>query len=140
MRRAFRNAVTRAKLPERLHQHDLRHRRVTTWLAEGRDVVLVKEAMGHSDLRTTMGYTHLAKEHLSALVEGFGPPCAEQTDRLIIFIAQPQQNELPFIFGQGTGPSRGHPDHGKSVEERIRILPRESVTDGREVQWPLRRD
>jgi integrase len=69
MRRAFRNAVTRAKLPERLHQHDLRHRRVTTWLAEGRDVVLVKEAMGHSDLRTTMGYTHLAKEHLSALVD-----------------------------------------------------------------------
>jgi site-specific recombinase XerD len=68
MRRAFRNAVTRAKLPDRLHQHDLRHRRVTTWLAEGRDVVLVKEAMGHSDLRTTMGYTHLAKEHLNALV------------------------------------------------------------------------
>jgi integrase len=69
LRHAFRNAANRAKLPLELHQHDLRHRRVTTWIAEGRDVVLVKEAMGHADLRTTMGYTHLAKEHLSALVE-----------------------------------------------------------------------
>ena len=29
----------------------------------------VKEARGHSALRTTMDYTHLAKEHLRALVE-----------------------------------------------------------------------
>lgn len=69
LRHAFRNAANRAKLSIDLHQHDLRHRRVTTWIAEGRDVVLVKEAMGHADLRTTMGYTHLAKEHLSALVD-----------------------------------------------------------------------
>lgn len=33
------------------------------------DVVLVKETLRHADLRTTMGYTHLAKEHLRALVE-----------------------------------------------------------------------
>jgi integrase len=79
MRRAFRNAVERAELPDRLHQHDLRHRRVTTWIAEGRDVVLVKEAMGHADLRTTMGYTHLAKEHLSALVEATPRPASEKT-------------------------------------------------------------
>ena len=41
----------------------------TTWLAEGKNPVHVKEAMGHADLATTMGYTHLAKEHLRALVE-----------------------------------------------------------------------
>ncbi len=29
----------------------------------------VKEPMGHADLATTMGYTHLAKEHLRPLVE-----------------------------------------------------------------------
>lgn len=74
MRHAFTAAPLRAMLPEGLHQHDLRHRRVTTWIAEGRDVVLVKEAMGHADLRTTMGYTHLAKEHLLALVEGYARP------------------------------------------------------------------
>lgn len=66
---AFKNAAKRAKLPTELVQHDLRHRRVTTWLADGKDVVKVKEAVGHSDLRTTMLYTHLVKENLRGLVE-----------------------------------------------------------------------
>ena len=61
--------MTRAKLPGDLHQHDLRHRRVTTWLAAGGDAVKVKEAMGHADLRTTMGHTHLIRENLRSLVE-----------------------------------------------------------------------
>jgi integrase len=64
----FHAAAQRAKLPAEFHQHDLRHRRVTTWLAEGKSAALVKEAMGHSDLRVTMGYSHLSKEHLRALV------------------------------------------------------------------------
>ena len=50
-------------------QHDLRHRRITTWLAEEKSAVLVKEAVGHADLRTTMAYTHLARKHLRVLVE-----------------------------------------------------------------------
>lgn len=69
LRHAFANAAKRARLSTDLHQHDLCHRRVTAWIAEGRDVALVRDAMGHSDLRTTMGYTHLAKEHLRALVD-----------------------------------------------------------------------
>ena len=69
LRTAVRAAAQRANLPAGWHLHDLRHRRVTTWLAEGRDVVKVKEAVGHSDLKTTMGYTHLAREHLRTLVE-----------------------------------------------------------------------
>ena len=50
-------------------QHDLRHRRVTMWLADEKSAVLVKEAVGHADLRTTMAYTHLAREHLRGLVD-----------------------------------------------------------------------
>lgn len=72
MRTAFGNAAARAKLPEDLRQHDLRHRRVTTWLAAGANPVHVKEAVGHADLRTTMGYTHLAREHLRSLVDDEG--------------------------------------------------------------------
>lgn len=72
--RAFNNAADRAQLPAGFRQHDLRHRRVTTWLAIGKNPVHVKEAMGHSDLRVTMGYTHLAREHLRSLVdEGTAP-------------------------------------------------------------------
>ena len=68
----FKAAAKRAKLSPALRQHDLRHRRVTTWLAAGASPVLVKEAMGHADLRTTMSYTHMAREHLRALVEPAG--------------------------------------------------------------------
>jgi integrase/recombinase XerD len=69
LRRAFEGVVVRANLPADLHQHDLRHRRVTTWLAGGADAVKVKEAMGHADLRTTMDYTHLVRENLRGLVQ-----------------------------------------------------------------------
>ncbi len=65
---AFKAAAERAKLPPEFVQHDLRHRRVTTWLAEEKSAVLVKEAVGHADLRTTMAYTHIARDHLRGLV------------------------------------------------------------------------
>lgn len=68
-RTAFEAARRRAKLPADLRQHDLRHRRVTTWLAEGANPVHVKEAVGHASLATTMKYTHLAREHLRSLVD-----------------------------------------------------------------------
>ena len=69
LHRAFASAVKRAKLPADLHQHDLRHRRVTTWLADGKSPALVQKAMGHSDLATTMAYAHLLDDDLLALVE-----------------------------------------------------------------------
>jgi integrase len=62
-------AINEAELPEGFRMHDLRHRRVTTWLAEGKDVVKVKEAVGHSALATTMLYTHLIRENLLTLVD-----------------------------------------------------------------------
>ncbi|HSH75079.1 MAG TPA: tyrosine-type recombinase/integrase, partial [Longimicrobiales bacterium] len=48
LRRAFEGAVKRAELPLELNQHDLRHRRVTTWLAARKQPQLVQKAMGHS--------------------------------------------------------------------------------------------
>jgi len=65
---SLKNAAKRASLPEGFRLHDLRHRRVTTWLAEEKNPVHVKEAVGHSSLATTMKYTHLAREHLKSLV------------------------------------------------------------------------
>ena len=73
LHRAFRSAAARAKLPPELRQHDLRHRRVTSWLAEGKNPVHVKEGMGHSTMAVTMGYTHLVREHLCSLVDGEAP-------------------------------------------------------------------
>ena len=68
LRRAFAGAIKRAELPLDVRQHDLRHRRVTTWLAEGKSPHLVQKAMGHSDIKVTLGYSHLVKEDLRPLV------------------------------------------------------------------------
>lgn len=54
--------------------HDLRHRRVTTWLTAGGDVTKVKEAMGHTDLATTMWYQPLTPDHLKDV-----PGCEEES-------------------------------------------------------------
>jgi integrase len=69
LRRAFASAVERAGLPSDLRQHDLRHRRVTTWLQDGKPMHLVQRAMGHSTIRVTEGYSHLVDNDLVALVE-----------------------------------------------------------------------
>ena len=81
LRVAVRAAAERAKIPASWHLHDLRHRRVTTWIAQGKDVVKVKEAVGHSDLKTTMGYTHLAREHLRELVDEHPKSTSPQAER-----------------------------------------------------------
>ncbi len=83
-------------------QHDLRHRRVTTWLAEGKNPVHVKEALGHADLRTTMGYTHLVRERLHSLVESEGvtPTLPSKSDACLAQPERrPQQEKSPAIAG-----------------------------------------
>jgi integrase/recombinase XerD len=62
-------AVKAAKLPEHFRLHDLRHRRVTTWLGESKSPALIQLAMGHSAIGVTLGYSHLTAQHLRALVE-----------------------------------------------------------------------
>ena len=78
LRSSFERAAKRAKLPKGLRQHYLRHRRVTLWLAEEKSAALVQEAMGHSDLRTTLGYAHLVRSHLKALVAPAKSPTVPQ--------------------------------------------------------------
>jgi integrase len=69
LRRAVEGAAKRAGIPPGFRQHDLRHRRVTKWLAEGASVVHVQHAVGHANIATTQRYTHLADEHVDALLE-----------------------------------------------------------------------
>lgn len=45
LRRFFALVAEEAELPDDFVTHDLRHRRVTSWLAEGKSPALVKEAM-----------------------------------------------------------------------------------------------
>lgn len=73
---AFRRARNKARKPrhpgdvvlprEFERQHDLRARRITTWLDEGQNVMHVKEWVGHEHLDTTQIYYRYARKSLQA--------------------------------------------------------------------------
>lgn len=68
IKRAFSTAADAAELPAAFVQHDLRHRRITTWLAAGKPLAHVMAAVGHENLATTQGYMHLVHQDLESLV------------------------------------------------------------------------
>jgi integrase len=69
-RKPFMRAARIAKIRLGFRQHDLRHRRVTTWLGAGHSAQIVMQAMGHADIRTTMGYYKLIPAHMRPLQQG----------------------------------------------------------------------
>ncbi len=74
LRFAISKAKKAAKLPKAWRIHDLRHRRVTSWLDAGKSPVAVQAAMGHSTITTTMGYFTLLPSHLSQLIDELPTP------------------------------------------------------------------
>ena len=65
IRTHFRKYRKKAKINEKATLHTLRHNFATNLIENGATLIQVKELMGHSNIRSTMEYIHVAKMELS---------------------------------------------------------------------------
>ena len=64
LQRAFKEAVIKAGITKQASVHTLRHSFATHLLEKGYDIRTIQELLGHTNLQTTMIYTHVATKNI----------------------------------------------------------------------------
>ncbi len=72
--RRFKKAVIDAGLDKRLHFHSLRHSTATELIRRNAPVAVVQKLLGHSNISTTMIYTHVADDDVMEALKKFDNP------------------------------------------------------------------
>ena len=67
----FAQATRQAKINRPAGIHTLRHSYATHLLENGTDIRYIQQLMGHSDIKTTMRYTHISPEHLGTIANPY---------------------------------------------------------------------
>lgn len=70
IRHLLRAALTKCKITKKVCVHSLRHSYATHLLEDGLNIVTVRDLLGHTDIKTTMMYMHIAQV---APTKGYGP-------------------------------------------------------------------
>ncbi|HAK47166.1 MAG TPA: integron integrase, partial [Spirochaeta sp.] len=63
LQKAFKTAVGNSQITKNASIHTLRHSFATSLIESGYDIRTIQELLGHSDVSTTMIYTHVASKN-----------------------------------------------------------------------------